>query len=131
MIVSSLKAFFPLILTKQEVILMFNKMSQYQFATRLVLIIAIFVFCGEALIMILMQFLPSYSPLLPAFIDAASLIIILSPALYFGLFRSLVQIIDQLRQVEKELRKHRDHLEDLVKERTNEISMLLEADVPE
>lgn len=100
--------------------------SESKSAARLVFLIAVFVFLGEALVMIFMPLIPFRSTLLPALIDASMLIIILSPALYFGLFRSLVQIIEKRRQAETELRKHHDHLEDTVKERTTEISALLE-----
>jgi PAS domain S-box-containing protein len=100
--------------------------SESKSAARLVFLIAVFVFLGETLIMFFLPLLPLNSPFLPALIDATMLIIILSPALYFGLFRSLVQIIEKRRQAETELRKHHDHLEEIVKERTIEISALLE-----
>jgi transcriptional regulator with GAF, ATPase, and Fis domain len=100
--------------------------SESKSAARLVFLIAVFVFLGETLVMIFMPLIPFHSPFLPALIDATMLIIILSPALYFGLFRSLVQIIEKRRQAETELRKHHDHLEEIVKERTTEISALLE-----
>ena len=105
---------------------MLDKTSESKSAARLVFLIAVFVFLGETLIMFFLPLLPLNSPLLLAMTNASMLIIILSPAMYFGLFRSLVQIIEKRRQAETELRKHRDHLEDIVKERTTEISALLE-----
>ena len=100
--------------------------SESNSVARLVFLIAAFVFLGETLVMIFMPTIPFHSPFLPALIHATMLIIILFPALYFGLFRSLIQIIEKRRQAETELKKHHDHLEDIVKERTAEISALLE-----
>jgi signal transduction histidine kinase len=61
-----------------------------------------------------------------ALIDATMLVIILSPVLYFCLLRPLIKIIQQRKQAEAELRNYRDSLEELVNERTTEISALLE-----
>lgn len=95
-------------------------------AFRLVLIIAVCAFIDETLIMFLMGFMPSFPFWVQALIDASLLVILLSPVLYFGLFRSLSGMIEQQRQVEEALKEHRDHLEELVNARTSEISALFE-----
>ena len=105
---------------------MSNTMLGFQSAARLVLLVAFFVFLAEALVMLLMPLIPSHSRLLSALIDATILIIIISPALYFGLFRTLTNIIEQRKRAEADSKKHRNHLEAMVKERTTEISALLE-----
>jgi PAS domain S-box-containing protein len=89
---------------------------------RLVLLIALSVFVCEASVMFVISFLPTTSIWLRALLDATLLVILLSPVLYFCLFRILVKHISQRRQVEEELKIHRNHLNDLVIERTSELS---------
>lgn len=106
---------------------MVNKLSESKSAARLVFIIAFFVFLGDFLVLILMQFLPSQDLMLKAFIDALFLIIVLSPVFYYTISRPLLHIIEQRMKAEEELKQHRDHLEELVNDRTAEISALLES----
>ena len=93
-----------------------------QSQVRLVMLIALSVFICEAFVMFLISFLPTFSSWLVALFDATLLVILLSPVLYFCLFRTLVRHIYHRRQVEAELIKHRDHLDELVVERTGELT---------
>lgn len=95
-------------------------------AFRLVLIIAVCAFIDETLIMFLMGYMPSFPFWVQAFIDASLLVILLSPVLYFGLFRSLAGMIEQGRKIEDALKENRDHLEEMVNARNSEINALLE-----
>jgi Cu/Ag efflux pump CusA len=99
---------------------MFDKISESRSAACLVFLIALCIFTAEALVMLLMLFIPLHYPVLLALIDATILVIILSPVLYFCLFRPLIKIIQQRKQAEAELRNYRDRLEELVNERTTE-----------
>jgi PAS domain S-box-containing protein len=88
----------------------------------LVMLIALSVFICEASVMFVISFLPTFSIWLGALINATLLVILLSPVLYFCLFRKLVRHIYKRRQVETELENHRDHLDELVVERTGELT---------
>lgn len=57
---------------------------------RLVAMIVFAVFVCEALIMFILSYLPVFPTWLQALIDATLLVFLLSPVLYFGLFRTLV-----------------------------------------
>lgn len=89
---------------------------------RLVLLIALSVFVCEASVMFIISLLPATALWLHALLDATLLVILLSPVLYFGLFRILVKHITLRQRVEEELRIHRNHLNDLVIERTTELT---------
>ena len=58
-------------------------------------------------------------------LDASTLVALLFPALYFSVFRPLTQLIDQHVQMEGELLGHREHLEELVENRTEEINQYI------
>ena len=89
---------------------------------RLVMLIALAVFICEASVMLVISFLPTFSIWIRALIDATLLVILLSPVLYFCLFRTLVRHIQQRRQVEEEFKNHRERLDELVDERTGELT---------
>jgi PAS domain S-box-containing protein len=89
---------------------------------RLVIFLALSVFICEASVMLVISFLPTFSVWLHALFDATLLVILLSPVLYFCLFRTLVRHIHQRRQVEEELKHHRDRLDELVVERTAQLT---------
>jgi C4-dicarboxylate-specific signal transduction histidine kinase len=90
---------------------------------RLVTLIILAVFFGEVLVMFILPFLPSIPIWGQAFVDAVLLIIFISPALYFGLFRSLNRQLEERQIISRELEKHRGHLEELVAERTTDLSV--------
>jgi C4-dicarboxylate-specific signal transduction histidine kinase len=93
-----------------------------QSPVRLVMLVALSVFISEATVMFVIAFLPVTSLWLHALFDATLLVILLAPVLYFCLFRTLVRHIYQRQQVEAELRNHRDRLDELVTERTAELT---------
>jgi C4-dicarboxylate-specific signal transduction histidine kinase len=102
--------------------LAFNHAPGIQSQVRLVILIALSVFFAEALVMMVISFLPSFSKWFHAIFDATLLIILLSPVLYFGLFRTLVRHISERKRAEEQLKQHRDHLDVLVAERTAELT---------
>ncbi len=101
---------------------MLKKAAEYRSEFRLVILITVCVFIIEALVGIVLSFMPSYSIWYHELIDAVLLVILLSPILYFLCFRPMVQHIKKRRQLEGELQKERNYLEDLVNERTAELS---------
>ncbi|OQY17989.1 MAG: hypothetical protein B6I35_13715 [Anaerolineaceae bacterium 4572_32.2] len=72
---------------------------------RLVTIIALSVFISEALVMLLLAFLPPFSTLFEALLDSTLLVALLSPTLYYFGFRPLVQRITEHKQAEEGQRK--------------------------
>lgn len=71
-------------------------------------IIAVAVFVAEACVMLMLQFLPDHSVWSGALIDATLLLILISPTLYFFLFRPMVNYIAQHQKIEETLRKNEE-----------------------
>ncbi len=67
-------------------------------------------FIAEAVIMFIMSFLPPQHKISQAVIDAALLIMIVSPSLYFFLFRPMVLHIEQRNHAEEDIKKAQDIL---------------------
>ncbi len=101
---------------------MLKKAAKYRSEFRLVILIAVCVFIIEAFVGVVLSFTPSYSIWHHELIDAVLLVILLSPILYFLFFRPMVQHIEKRRQLEEKLQRERNCLEDLVNERTAELS---------
>jgi PAS domain S-box-containing protein len=89
---------------------------------RLVFLIVFTVFFGEAIVAFLLYFFPQIPIFIEAFFDALLLIILVSPVLYFGLFRFLIQQLEERQKILRELRQYRNNLEELVAERTADLS---------
>lgn len=70
--------------------------------------VALSLFFSEALVMLLLQFLPHQTVLVEAIIDAALLVALISPMLYFFLFRPLVTHIRERQQIEDVLLKNKE-----------------------
>jgi PAS domain S-box-containing protein len=68
---------------------------------RLVFFVAVSVFICEAFVMIILSFLHPLPIWFAVLLDSTLLIILLSPVLYFGLFRSLVHYINERKKAEK------------------------------
>lgn len=72
------------------------------------LIVAISVFISEALVMLLLYYLPPLSLVGEAIMDATLLVALVSPVLYFFLFRPLVLHIREREQIEDVLHKNEE-----------------------
>ena len=70
--------------------------------------IALTVFTSEAVVMVLFHFMPPESWLAETFGDSALLVIFISPALYFLLFRPMVAHIHERKKIEDILRKNEE-----------------------
>jgi len=92
---------------------------RYQSPASLLIIIALLIFVSEAFVMVIISFMRPLSMWFEAFFDAAMLVILISPALYFLEFRPLILHIKKRRQLENELRKLsvHDELTDLYNRR--------------
>ena len=73
--------------------------------------IAIAVFIGEALVMLLIARLPPMTIMTEAIVDASLLIVVISPALYMFLFRPILRHISHREEAERNVRKSRDLLQ--------------------
>lgn len=67
------------------------------------LTIALTVFAAEALVMLLLHYLPQQPVWREAMLDAALLVLLISPALYFFLFQPMVSHIRERRKIEETL----------------------------
>jgi two-component system, NtrC family, sensor kinase len=92
--------------------------SPWFFVSRMV----ISVFCAETFVMLLFLFLPNIPQLVEVFLDSTLLSILISPALYFFLYRPLNQqykkrliIEKELRQSEADLKQKAQQLEETMK----------------
>lgn len=74
----------------------------------ILLIVASSVFMSEATVMLLLHYLPQRSMFDQAIIDAALLVVLVSPSLYLFLFRPLVSHIRNREEIEDVLRKNEE-----------------------
>jgi PAS domain S-box-containing protein len=72
------------------------------------LIVALSVFVSEASVMLLLYYLPRLPLITEAIFDASLLVALISPTLYFFLFRPLVIHISKREQIEEMLRKNEE-----------------------
>jgi signal transduction histidine kinase len=86
------------------------------------MLIALTVFVCETLVMFILSFLPALPSWFDALFGATLLVVLLSPLLYFGLFRTLVQYISKLQRAEETIKEQRDTLDKQVMARTSELS---------
>lgn len=70
--------------------------------------IAVTVFAAEAVVMLLLHYLPQQSFWAEAFLDATLLVILISPALYFFLFQPMVTHIRERHKIEETLRQNEE-----------------------
>ena len=95
--------------------------AEYKSQIGLVIKLVLAVFFCEGVIMVILNFWSPFPPWLEVLIDSTALIILLSPVLYFMLFRSLVRHIKARRDAYEELNNYRNNLEKLVVERNQAI----------
>jgi GAF domain-containing protein len=94
--------------------------------SRLVLSIAAVVFVAEFLIMIVFLLLPPFSPLAEALIDSIALVFLLSPALYWFVFRPLLIQIAERKRIEAELKTLHQSMDQKMSARTRELVLAAE-----
>lgn len=83
------------------------------------LILAVSIFASEIAVMLILGLLPPFSSNLnEAFFDSTLLILLLSPLLYFLVFRPLLKNIHEYKQTEAALQDVKSELEEKVVERT-------------
>ncbi len=73
-------------------------------AWRLILVLVCAIFTGEGLIMLAFTQMPRMQPWVEALVDASALSIYCLPLLYFLVFRPITKYIQEIKQVEAELR---------------------------
>jgi PAS domain S-box-containing protein len=95
--------------------------SQSSFGLLIIMALSIFVY--EAMVMVFFSFLPPFpSWWIEALLDSTLLVALISPTLYFFLFRPLTQHIAQRERAEEKLKKAHDELERRVNKRTAELA---------
>ena len=70
---------------------------------RLLIATGITIFLAECLVMIFLRFFPVSPPFIEALVDASFLMILVSPVLYFYVFRHLIGHINERRRIEDRL----------------------------
>lgn len=88
---------------------------------------ALSIFCAETFIMLLFLILPKLPDLLETFVDATLLSILIAPALYFFVYRPLLQEIVERSKVEVELRRSQMRLEQQARELEETLKQLQQA----
>ncbi|MSN26861.1 MAG: PAS domain S-box protein [Geobacter sp.] len=89
----------------------------------LVLTLAFSVFFIEFFVMILLYILPGMPAPIEFLLDSTILTLVLSPILYFYLFKPLLHLIKEHRQNEAELQESKINLEGKILERTAELDL--------
>jgi signal transduction histidine kinase len=84
--------------------------------------IALSIFVYEAILMLLFSFFPSLSGWLKTLLDPTLLVVLLSPTLYFFLFRPMTRHLRERRRAEERLENAHEELELRVSERTAELA---------
>lgn len=99
---------------------------KYLSPLRLFTIIAVTVFLGEVLVMLILAVLPETPTFVEALMDGAMITLFVTPALVLFLIRPMVLHIRHRETAEEKLRKLNDALEDRVAERTRELTAINE-----
>ena len=87
--------------------------TTYQSPVLLVTIIALLILVSEAFVMIIIPFLPPFPTSFEALLDSAFLVILLSPMLYFFLFRPLALHTTERERAEEALRESEEKYHNL------------------
>lgn len=99
---------------------------RYLSPLRLFVIIALTVFTGEFIVMLVLATLPEMPTVTEAFLDGFMITLIVTPALVLFLIRPMVVHISHREVLEEKLRKLNNVLEDRVTERTAELTAAIE-----
>jgi signal transduction histidine kinase len=94
----------------------------FQMPFYLLIILIGIIFISESLVMFFLHSISPQSNLIEAMVDAALLVMIISPFLYFFLLNPLTLHMTKRQRAEEELRKSHNELEMRVKERTLELT---------
>lgn len=84
--------------------------ASYHSPLKIIIIIALSVFVIEAFIMVVLFMLTDLSDLTGILLDPALMVLLLSPILYFFIFRPLLRLMDELNLYGKELKAERDKM---------------------
>lgn len=76
----------------------------YQSPVRLLVLLAVSIFFGETCVMLLLHLFPAPHPITEALLDAGMLLIVVSPTLYFFMFRPFMNQLQRQKQSEEEIR---------------------------
>ena len=87
-------------------------------ASRIVVTLALSIFVAESGVMLVLALLPPQGPWLTTFQDATTMILLVSPLLYWFAFRPLVAMLQEREKATQALRRANEHLEARVKDRT-------------
>lgn len=82
---------------------------------RLFLISGLAIFISELLVMLFLTYLPPLTPLYEAVVDAISLSFMISPILYFSLFKPMLNYMTQQKKIEEALIQSKAELEEQYK----------------
>ena len=104
-------------------------LSEFEAPYRLVSIIALSVFICELLIMIVLNFLPPIPPFLHALFDSSMLVLMLSPVLFYFVFRPLVRHFNDFKRSQNALQKAEYEL--VQAEKMSSLGMMVSATVHE
>ncbi len=96
-------------------------LATFQSPFLLLFALAFSIFICEALVMKLTFALSPLSSWFQTLLDSALLTVLLFPALYFFLFRPLIQHINARKKAEEALKRENSDLERRVEERTHEL----------
>jgi len=99
---------------------------RYLSPLRLFVIIALTVFSGEFIVMLVLAQLPEMSTVPEALLDGFMITLLVTPALVLFLIRPMVVHISHREVLEEKLRNMNDVLEDRVTERTAELTAAIE-----
>jgi PAS domain S-box-containing protein len=86
--------------------------------------ITVSIFLAEFLVMTLLAFLPPFLEPVEAFFDASLLVILVFPFLYFFLLKPMIVHMKERKMVEENLNYYKNHLEDLVEDRSNKLDQV-------
>jgi len=92
-------------------------------ALRLLTLLSLTIFCGEFAIMFALDYLRIENEVVTNIVDATALIVIVFPALYFLVLKTILNKNADLTDAQRQLLAAKQELEQRIEERTNEIAV--------